>query len=320
MTTDKTAHAMAQTALAHWGNAESAPRLVKNRENIVFEARLRDGTHVALRLHRPGYQSRRAIESELDWCAALAEHGFPAPRPVRAINGKLTARAGSRVVSCVEWIAGEPLGAAEHALGPNAESLMERLGDLAARLHNATDAGALPADFERPHWDADGLLGERPLWGRFWENPALNEAGRAELLAARDRLRQRITAATDLGAIHADLLRENVLATEQGFALIDFDDCGMGYRLYDLGSALLQNLDEPALPQLVAALIRGYRAQRDLPDHQVRLLPMFVALRALASAGWIVTRAPKDDPRLRFYARRALRMAGHVLTDTAPWA
>lgn len=319
MTPDKTAHAMAQTALAHWGNASRPPRLVKNRENIVFEADLRDGTHVALRLHRPGYQSRRAIESELDWCAALADHGFPAPRPVRAINDRLTARVGNRIVSCVEWISGTPLGAAEHALGPDAEALMKGLGELAARLHNATDAGALPATFERPNWDADGLLGERPLWGRFWENPALNEAGRAELLAARDMLRRRITAATDRGAIHADLLRENVLTTPHGLALIDFDDCGMGLRLYDLGSALLQNLDEPGLPRLVDAMILGYRGLRSLPDDQARLLPLFVALRALASAGWIVTRAPADDPRLAVYAARALRTAGHVMAGTAPW-
>lgn len=319
MTTDRTAHAMAQTALAHWGNAEAPPRMVKNRENIIFEVRLRDGTRAALRLHRPGYQSRAAIESELDWCAALAGRGFPAPRPVRAINGRLTARAGNRIVSCVEWLEGVPLGAAEHALGPEGAALMHGLGALAARLHTAADAGSLPEGFSRPHWDEEGLLGARPLWGRFWENPALDAEGRALLLAARARLRDRIGAARDRGAIHADLLRENVLATDDGFALIDFDDCGIGFRLYDLGSALLQNLDEPALPQLVTALIGGYRSARPLEADQLRLLPLFVALRAFASAGWIVSRAPEGDPRIGFYAARAVRMAHHVMADTSPW-
>jgi hypothetical protein len=36
-------------------------------------------------------------------------------------------------------------------------------------------------------------------------------------------------------------------------------------------------------------------------------------LRTFASAGWIATRAAANDPRQRFYAARALRMARLVL-------
>ena len=49
MISDETAQAMADSALYSWGQASAPPRLVKNRENIVFEAHLKDGRHVALR-------------------------------------------------------------------------------------------------------------------------------------------------------------------------------------------------------------------------------------------------------------------------------
>ena len=49
----------------------------------------------------------------------------------------------------------------------------------------------------------------------------------------------------DRGLIHADLLGENILDDGAGLRLIDFDDCGWGFRFYDLGTAMLQSLGRP---------------------------------------------------------------------------
>lgn len=83
-------------ALASWGGHIGAIRPVEVRENMVFEARLATGTHVALRLHRPGYQSRAAIEAELLWTAKLAEGGMAVPMPVATLAGEMTTEAGGR--------------------------------------------------------------------------------------------------------------------------------------------------------------------------------------------------------------------------------
>jgi hypothetical protein len=77
--------AEAAEAAAHWGGAHSL-RLIRDRENAVFEAALPTG-RAALRLHRVGYQSEAAIRSELWWCAALADAGVPVPRPLPAQDG-----------------------------------------------------------------------------------------------------------------------------------------------------------------------------------------------------------------------------------------
>lgn len=321
--TDAEALALAGRALALWGGGEAPPRLVKNRENIVFELRLAGGARAALRLHRPGYQTAAGIGSELLWMQGLAAAGLLVPAPVPSLSGALVEEAGGRCLSCVGWLEGAPLGAAEAPLaGEAAEqaAMMHDLGGLVARLHGATDALALPAGFTRPSWDEEGLLGEAPLWGRFWESPAFAPGERALMLEARGFARKALAdlraGGADYGLIHADVLRENVLCHAGALALIDFDDAGFGFRHYDLATALVQSLEEPALPDLAAALVAGYRAARPLAPGR---LALFVMLRCCASAGWIASRAGPGDPRQRFYAGRALRMARHVLDGTAPW-
>lgn len=321
----RAAAAQALEALAHWGVPEAAPRLAKFRENIVFEARLGDRGRVALRLHRPGYQSREAISAELEWTRRLAEKALPVPEPLVTRDGSLTAAAGDRVASVVRWLPGAPIGVAERRLDGDAtrqRALMRDVGRLVAGLHNATDALRLSRDLiVRPIWNAEGFLGDRPLWGRFWENPAFTDAERSLIEAARAAAWRMLPApdAVDFGLIHADVLRENILSDGGRLSLIDFDDSGWGFRLYDLATAVVQSLEEPGLAEIVAGVIEGYAAERALgPADQARL-GLFVMLRTFASAGWIATRAAQDDPRQRFYAARAIRMARAVLEGKAPW-
>jgi Ser/Thr protein kinase RdoA (MazF antagonist) len=129
---------------------------------------------------------------------------------------------------------------------------------------------------------------------------------------ARERLHDR---SLDYGLIHADVLRENLLDGPQGLVLIDFDDCGYGFRAYDLGTALVQNLEEPHLPLLAEALLEGYGAARPQAGVALRDLLLFTLLRCLASCGWIMSRAAADDPRQRLYAARALRLGNKLVSD-----
>lgn len=325
MTSDPAA-ALAQAACAFWGATARPPRLIKARENIVYQIWLPEGQKAALRLHRPGYQSVSAIGAELDWTADLARLGQPVPQPVAGRDGGWTVRVGDRVASVVGWLEGTAIGASERALdgdAPAQAALFGRIGRLIGGIHAATDRIVFARHPDRPRWDINGLLGDAPLWGRFWQNPALSAADVALVgaarLSARERLQALMAGGCDFGLIHADVLRENVLDRAEGLALIDFDDSGYGFRLYDLGTALVQSLEEPHLPALAHTLAEGYGAARGCTAPDPRSLLLFTMLRAMASCGWIVSRAGDDDPRQGFYAERAVRLSRHWLAGTTPF-
>lgn len=301
-------------ALAAFGGQNA--RLVSERENAVYRADLPEGP-AAVRLHRPGYQTLAAIGSELDWMRALADAGMAVPEP---LAGPVVLETG-RVATAVRWVEGAPLGEGGVPLAGTPLEQVARfraVGRAMARLHVVSDALDLGPAFERHAWDIDGLLGDDPLWGRFWESPALSPPERALVLEARRlaRLQLEVHAAegADFGLIHADLLRENVLLRGDEVILIDFDDAGWGFRLYDLAVFMTQNEDAPNFEALKAAAIDGYGELRPLSPKQVALIPMLTMLRRFASMGWIVPRAPAGDARVRAYAEKALRAAKDFLS------
>jgi Ser/Thr protein kinase RdoA (MazF antagonist) len=307
---------MADRALHAWGGVGPA-RLVTRRENTVFQVDLPQG-RAALRLHRRGYQSASGIAAELQFMTHLTRAGVPVPQPIARPDGSWLYEEGGRHISCVCWLEGVPLGRADMPLDqpiPAQAAQMRALGALAARMHAASDGLVL----NRPQWNAEGLLGAEPLWGRFWEHPGFSVPERAQILAARAAATARLATGGDYGPIHADLLRENILIRPEGLALIDFDDGGMGYRHYDLGTALVQGLEEPGLTARAEALLAGYTAARGgaQPAPTLQDLTFFVMLRCFASVGWIATRAAQDDPRQMRYTRRAVRLAGHFLDGSA---
>lgn len=308
--------AYAEAALALWGGT-GLPRLISHRENAVFEVTLH-GARAALRLHRPGYRSGAEITSELDWAAALARAGLHVPQPIPALSGALvqTVPNGGPDVSVTTWIDGAPIGEGGTPLpeGPASVALHFELGALLARMHDASDAWTPGPSFTRPPWDRAALTGPNPAWGRYWQAPGLSMAEVETLLAAREKVDVLLRTATlDTGLIHADALRENVFRSPAGLTLIDFDDSGVGYRLYDLASALSQSIEDPRLQAFADALVAGYCGLRPLPAAEIALLPMFSMLRTFSSAGWVVPRYPPEHPTQHLYRGRAVRMAAAFL-------
>jgi len=298
-----------------WGGFTSRPVMIRNRENVVMKAQLTNGQDVAVRLHRLGYQSKDSILSELVWTQAMADAGFPCPKPIATADGTLVHQGEGPIVSVITWLdagcVGE-MGAVYAGIESDHCELYHRIGGLIAQMHQTTDALDL-APQPRPAWSQDGLLGDTPWWGRFWENPCLTQAETVILQEARLRCAAFLDGLDrpDYGLIHADLLQENILQNETGLWVIDFDDAGYGYRLFDLGTALIQHAECAYLPALRAALIDGYSAARgvSVDDHAVQV---FTLLRAFASSGWIMSRADANDPRQRFYCNRALRLVNDL--------
>lgn len=284
--------AMTADVLAAWGLQDAECLFVAGRENQVFRVTAATGRY-ALRIRRPGYRDEGELLSELAWLGEMDRAGLSVPAPVPSLAGRMLERVGDVVADAVTWLPGRPMGKSRIPLDlADRTGAFRALGAEMARLHLACDAWDLPADFRRCRWDVDGLVGEVPVWGAFWRNPTLDEGTRALFLAFRDAVRSRLAGGgPEFGLIHADLVRENVLVDGSVIRMIDFDDGGFGYRLFDLATVLLKNRDEPDYPALKGALIDGYRGSKPLDLSQ---LDLFIALRAATYVGWIVPRM--DEP------------------------
>lgn len=281
----------ALAALSRWPLDIRSVALAAQRENEVHRAEAGDGRVYALRFHRPGYRSDAQLQSELSWMAALAAGGLDVPRPIASRDGHFIESVHGYQVDVLTWLPGQPLGSAGMPLSlADRPGAFRALGAALARLHAISDAWVPTAGFQRPAWDIDGLVGEDPLWGRFWENTAVSRDERDILLQARDAARHDLLAQRELldyGLIHADAVRENVLIDGVSARLIDFDDSGWGFRLFDVATALLKNRNEPDYALLEKALLDGYVSHRAL---DTRLLPLFMMLRAFTYLGWIIPR------------------------------
>ncbi|MBN9221776.1 MAG: phosphotransferase [Mesorhizobium sp.] len=300
---------LARDALAHWGVHGGEPELLKYRENAVFRVRLADGRPAALRIHRLGYHTDAALRSELQWMAFLRSTGIATPSPVPTRAGELLVpvsigSAPPRQVDCLSWLEGRAVGARGVPLGytdERARQVFTSLGQTIARMHNAAAGWAPPAGFVRHAWDFDGFFGANPNWGRFETCPFLDDATRELVHRAHGKAVEALSrherGARNFGLIHADLVRENVLVDGEAIQIIDFDDCGHGWHVYDLAVALYQNREEAIYPLIEAALIEGYRRERELTRDDVAALPLFSALRAFAFLGWVQSRVEGDITR-----------------------
>mgnify|MGYP001555216293 FL=1 len=286
-------------ALKLWGLEGADCAFVAGRENQVFRVDSA-GETFALRIKRPGYRTKAELQSELDWMAAMDAAGLAVPRPQAALSGRLIEEVEGYCVDLISWLDGTPLGTTGQPLElSDAEGTFETIGGQLALIHDASDAWIRPEGFERIAWDLNGLRGEAPLWGRFWENPTLDAETRALFARFRDRAMAILEAkeeSFDFGLIHADFVRENVLLSDAGPQIIDFDDGGFGYRLFDVATALLKNQSELNYPDLEAALIQGYQQHRPL---DTTLLPLFLAIRAMTYVGWIIPRMEEPGGKAR---------------------
>ncbi|MEM6583386.1 MAG: phosphotransferase [Pseudomonadota bacterium] len=297
--------ALGEIALTRWGISEAKLDLIKYRENAVFRAQLPDATCYALRIHRAGYHSDDELRSELQWMAALAESGIEVPTLVPSQDGEpfQVVQGGDvpepRQIDLFEWIEGEQLGSAEEGVVEveTIQATYHMIGQLAAKLHNQATSWTLPPGFTRHAWDTDGLVGAQPFWGPFWELQALSDEQRDLIGEARERVQQDMQAyaadpanADRYSMIHADFVAENLMVDQGRVRLIDFDDAGFGWHLFELATALYFETEADYYEDAYQALIAGYREFRDLPDRQLAQLPLFMLARSFTYLGWVHTR------------------------------
>ena len=295
--------AIARGALGHYGVAPDCDVTLLNvSENATYLIAPPDRERTILRVHRRGYHSLEAIESELDWVAALRESDVVHTAPV------IEASDGRRVVEASHPHDGELRHAVMFEYLPGVEPPEDRLvedfqtvGAITARLHQHARSWPRPAGFTRFTWDFETSLGTRGHWGSWRDGMAVGP-GEAEVLGRSAELMRRRLAAYGsgpdrFGLIHADMRLANLLVDvdhDNAVSVIDFDDCGFGWFMYDLGSSLSFIEHYPVVPELIDAWCTGYRTVAPISADDEAELETFVMLRRLLLVSWIGSHSATD--------------------------
>jgi Ser/Thr protein kinase RdoA (MazF antagonist) len=284
---------LAAGALAHYDLSDDATAsLINVSENWTF--RIDDpasGRCAALRMHRPGYHDAAEIESELIWLEALREDAvvetpsvLSTRRGARVLSVSLDELAEPRNVVLFEWVDGA---------APTAEDVPSflRLGAVSARMHRHSQRWTRPASFARFTWDYSTMLGPNGHWGRWQDGLGMQREALAQLTRLDDTIRRRLErygkSADRFGLTHADLRIANLLVDGDRTIVIDFDDCGLSWFMYDWATAVSFMEDHPHVPELQAAWVEGYRSVAPLSAEDEAELATFVMLRRLLLVAWI---------------------------------
>ncbi len=279
-----------------WGLSTGLPlRLMTISENATYLAEGRDGRPLVFRVHRPGYHTLAEIRSELDWLDALRADGVAlTPEPIRLLDGSLIGGfddAGAlRHVAAFSFVAGS-----EPKPGSDLADWYRVLGSLTARLHGHAKQWGRPDGFVRKTWDYATTIGDGAYWGDWRAGLGLDDPGRAVLERAAIRLKAEVAAygasPANFGLIHCDLRPANLLVDGGNLAVIDFDDCGFSWFMYDFAAAVSFMEHEPFIPALEAAWLDGYAAVAPVAAADAAMLPTFRMLRRMQLTAWIASHA-----------------------------
>lgn len=261
---------------------QSEPFALNSYENRVYLFRDEDGQRWVAKFYRPYRWSDEAILDEHHFIQRLVEEDVAV--------GKLWQDEQGQTLHHVD---GHRLAIFAHISG-RAPSLdtpddLFALGELIGQLHSVAKSCALP---------------HRPMleWVPMAQQARDTVLSTAPMTALQREAYQRVTTTlmTIFAAqpqqemtchpIHGDGHIGNVLGEAQdGFTLVDFDDCMTGPAIQDLWMFLSGNREDERRQQL-SELIEGYESWCDFDRRQLALIEPLATLRMMRHAAWLLAR------------------------------
>jgi Ser/Thr protein kinase RdoA (MazF antagonist) len=293
---------VARLAAVRFGFSDAAAlRQFTLTENWTYQIEEPGREPIVLRVYRPGGRPEVEVQSELAWMQALrSDLGPIVPEVLTTLDGAHVVEVHPAPVVprcfCVAFSLAPGEEPPEDALVP----WFPRLGAITARFHAQARAWLAPSWFSRPAWNLETTLGEHPHWGP-WHSSVPDPEERAQLQRVRDTVYARLErfgmGHARFGLVHADLRLANLIADGDDIQVIDFDDCGLSWYLYDLACALTFLEGRPDLDELIDSWVAGYRAVEPMSAEDEAEIPTFLMLRRLMLSAYLGLRSDTELAR-----------------------
>ncbi len=251
-------------------------------ENRVYRVGVEDGIPVVAKFYRPERWSDAAILEEHHFTTELAELEIPVVAPLADANGDTLHHAGPFRFSLYPYRGGR-------AMEPDNPSHLEMLGRFIGRIHAVGAAGSYQ---HRPTIDVETYISEPADYLLQSQTIPFHLEARWKTLAESlaDVAESCLAGISGLSSIrlHGDMHLGNILWTEQGPHIVDFDDARTGPAIQDLWMFL--SGDGDYLEARLQDLLRGYDQFHDFDRAEFRLVEVMRTLRMVHHAGWLASR------------------------------
>ena len=310
---------LAVDVLKHYPIKIKAINFIKYTANTIFRVIDTQNKSYILRIHPAVYHSEEAILEEINWLRHIRKTtDLLVPIPICTNDNQYVIKlkhptiSTARYCDMFEWLPGKRRWKSVD------KKYAYNLGSIVAQLQKNGQEMTIK---HRHYWSADGLVGTDNAKFYNVENLSDVTAKEQEIITEARRcayrtLKQYEDSHKDkTGLIHGDMQPNNILVHKNQYAIIDFDDCGVGLYGDDLATALFafeyiaEGEKTKNFFELKDTLFRGYAEHMPLTQEDINLSPYFLLARKLITIGWLELR--RDNPSLRSYFRVAVVRAIH---------
>jgi len=228
-----------------------------------------------LRVYRSRWRSRDEILFELELLAHLHRRSCPVAYPLFTTASEplvpVQTADGERLAALFAYAPGH---APARAIEPRHA---ETLGQVIARIHHEADT--FSTAHTRQVLDLDYLLDDSV--GAI--SPYLTREQRQTVQATQRRIRDTLPALSRqtpaFGPCSGDVNPRNFHVDDRGhITVFDFDQCGLGWRAFEIGKFYSTLPADTNAEALRAAFLRGYESVRALEPDERRAIPQFVTV------------------------------------------
>lgn len=270
--------------------------LLKYSENLTYELwNEKNGERYVLRVFRPGYHKAEEMSGELTWVHRLTQDtDIMTADVLPGLDGKFVQNANGFYIAVFEFVEGNEL---TEITGQELYFYMEKIGEIAGKLHRHAMVWPGSKNLIRFSWDLKDIIEPNGRWGHYSRKkdlpPEYMHCYDDATKIIRYRLERFGRGKDRYGLIHSDLNIHNLLVKDNEIYVLDFDDCGYGWFLYDFSTIVLEYFDD-VMDGTLEALVRGYERIRPLSQEEKEEIPTFVAARKILRIGWIADHSDND--------------------------
>ena len=259
-------------------------------DNYLIE---QSGKKFILRVYRADWRNETEVQFELELLNFLQQKQAPVAGPVTTQDGLLSAPIespeGMRLAALFQYAEGH---APEAAITTQQCQL---LGRTVAEVHHMADD--FVTEQQRPELEF-GHLVEEPI---ALYSPYLDSDARAYLQQLLIDLRRQWPCLEKgigvYGVCTGDINARNFHITDQHkISLFDFDQCGFGYRAFEIAKFASSIHFHGNKQQLLAAFLAGYQQVRQLTTSELDAIPVY----EIAAVIWVLGIAAKNVGRIGF--------------------